>query len=1299
VTAPLRVDDLLDKVYGAGGSTTDAILDRVYGKPKPSFADVEGGSSTAPARVASPEVARALFSDDGLHSGAVTSSEPDPRVMRAVQGQPRLSERMEAGDHPYNTLARGLRLNKIENIARGVVPGAVRAVTDIARLPEQVTEMVRRIPENLASPTQMPSPLGVVFDALRGGVPEAPIAEKIVGPVDEMVNRIFEPEGTAGALGQLGGMVAAGAGANRVLRPRAKVTPAQFDAAVDEARGIPEMQEPPRASGGPATRPAISERAPTQEYIPEPVQGPTKPPPPTVSERGVVPTAPQARRVEDRFDWMGEVGTERGVGVEAVELRKLKKLTDDELLTEVARVQREQGTAQTWVDRANLARKPHQAKFEARSKAKALNLRTRRLEEELQRRGLAMEDVEERLAIEGGESQYPRKGIMQPDVPFSKESGKGALQIMGGTAGAGVGGTIGAKQIDEGDSTLEKIAKVGGGIVAGAAAGVGAGRVLESVPGKAGIAPPVADDAQDALDALLTPAERDFRSRPVGKPAPAVSATADDYANLRSFNLDPTGEQRLRLEIERAGPQAIGNPKRVVTWEETRAAAQEMGLGDITRKDAKRLTGAELLATRNIIASNIDTITELTRKVDDVTLPEAVRDAASMRIIAIEKQNDNLLGRFITARSQKGRDLNSLKILANRTSDPVVWLAKAKELAGDRYNDEVRATILRLLGDEQGMVGVADDVPLASGERGALGVTQAQVAQLTPAKRQALVSYMASLRRATLGEKIITFVKAGLLTNPKTHAVNISSNTTMAALETVKDAPAALFDRLLSLSTGERTKTLLNPAELARASATGIRQGLRDAKLVLQGKLPEDALRKLDIPRQVNYDNLILDTYTKKIFQSMGAEDRVFRGIAMHRSLTEQAKILAIAEGLKGEARAQRIKRLVAAPSDEMVLRGIRDAETATFQDATRAGKMITGFTRPLSVAGDWLAPFKRTPAAVATRVIEYSPVGLPIGLWKAIKAGLGKGKQGAQYQQRAVEILGRSTTGSGFVALGYWLAKEGLATGARPDDANDRDVFDLAGKQANAVLWNGRWQNVGRISPAGNLLALGANLYEAAKSAETKTPGERATAMGASTVRTVLDQPFLTGVQTATSAVLNPQREGGKFVEGLAGMVVPAAVGAFTRGRDPQVRDVSGPLEAIQSKLPGQSEKLPGRYTALGDEMVREPGLMANMLNPLSPRRAETDPLIRELTRVGAGIPRLRPSAGETASQLAQRQKAVGQALRTALTQLWQSSRYRSAGTEEQKNLMESAASRVKAAESRKRRAAQPRQPAPNPR
>jgi hypothetical protein len=73
--------------------------------------------------------------------------------------------------------------------------------------------------------------------------------------------------------------------------------------------------------------------------------------------------------------------------------------------------------------------------------------------------------------------------------------------------------------------------------------------------------------------------------------------------------------------------------------------------------------------------------------------------------------------------------------------------------------------------------------------------------------------------------------------------------------------------------------------------------------------------RSTTSPKSTTFGNPILDGYTQGVFRSLEAEDRIFRSMALQRSLAEQ---LALNGGKM---------------TDEIALQAVHDAEVATFQD------------------------------------------------------------------------------------------------------------------------------------------------------------------------------------------------------------------------------------------------------------------------------------------------------------------------------------------------------------------------------
>lgn len=836
-----------------------------------------------------------------------------------------------------------------------------------------------------------------------------------------------------------------------------------------------------------------------------------------------------------------------------------------------------------------------------------------RLMGEAQRRKLPPE-----LLDRAREGFYERAGM---------EMGGASPAIIQALAGGALGGTAGAAT---GETPGERIGRA----VAFGAAGAGAaaaGRALfRTRPG-------------------LTEADLEAFVRTGPKVKPPVNA--DDWVNASKFGLDRAGEDRLKAEVVRIVQQRELAPKQVVRWGETEVQAKQVvrSLGLDPRALVHRpgrLRGPELLAVRNLVRRNIVGIQEITKEWERAIDP--LRKAELEGALAhIDQQNDALLSRFVKERSATGRDLNNLKIIARQTTDPMVWMVKAKQAIGDA----------------------------------ALGLdVQAEIRRLAAAgDPEALARYVARLKRSPLSDQLVAVWKAGLLTNPKTHIVNTTSNLTMASLEIAKDNPALVFDYLLSKATGLRTKAPTSRAMLA-AAARGAKQGVSEAgqimrNAILRGELPVEQLSKLDLYRQTNINNVLLDRYTKGVFGALSAEDRIFRLSALQRAMAEQAELQAAREGVKGAAQRARVAQILQAPSDELaadaILMAEHSAAQAVFQDPTALGGLVRGIQR-LPVVGQLVAPFARTPGAVATRVLEYSPLGAVGGtidavrVWRAATKGLDRLMIGGRSvplgvaQRQAVEKLGRSATGLPFIWLGMVLYENGRATAGLPKEPSQRNVFFAEGKQPNAVLVDGKWENVGRLSPAGNLIALGAHMGEFLAGKPEATALERLAQTGAGAMRIVADQPFVTGIRQLEEATQTPLESAGELVTNTAASAVPAVVAGVARSTDPIVRQRETLAETVKGRLPGASKTVPSRIDILGEEMTRERGIIANLFHPGSPRRATTDPVVKELARVGAGIATLRKlGPEEPMPQYRERQVIYGHTLKRELERAMRDATY----------------------------------------
>lgn len=859
-------------------------------------------------------------------------------------------------------------------------------------------------------------------------------------------------------------------------------------------------------------------------------------------------------------------------------------------------------------------------------------------------------------------------------------------------ASTGIGAALGAYAADPEERLISALV--------GAAAGAGGGFLLARVTAKL-LRPRLSDEL--LARALAKGDDLHGERAPRLDPPLGGEVDVDEFFNVGKFLEGaasepaprrpgdpfptdmPALERELRREMEevlRTWPDGI--PKEIITWEETRALAESMGfdVADILRQNWARVTGPEALTLRNVTVRNVQTILLAQKRLySDVALTTGERAGLTKMIGQLESWNDRLLEQFTRARSSAGRNLNTYKMMAQQTDDPFQWYTQVKRQLGDRpFTDEHRAAIDNLLEE--------------AAETG---------------DRTALLEFVASVRVAGFSEKFIAFWKAGLLTGPPTHMANILGNTSMFVIENAKDPAALVFDRLLSLLTNVETKAPTLRGFL-RGSRRGLAQGAREAQratgitafretfsregaslmgvkkalvnMVQQIRDPtifQESLRKVDQLRNVNFNNVFLDVWTKIPFKALVALDRVFRAPALLRSLEEQARLLARREGFKAGSREfdQRVLALLELPTDEMALQAIADSELAIFTNKGLLGETALNLKASLrragsvsNVAGEMTLPFTLTPANIATRVVELTPFGVLktapdlARLFRLVQRGA-EPEVIAPIQRRIADVLGRSSIGFGAVTLGYLLQRQDLMTGAFPvGNRTEQRKWQREGRIENAVLFNGKWRSLERVSPIGNVIIFGAHLSQLAAVQDATVAGFTVGA-AASIAKTTTEQTFLRGVAGTLKAINEPQREGEGFAEGVARSIVPRSVGRLAVAIDPTVREVHGVKDAIRSQLPFASRTLIEKVNDFGETIVRERGLVAAMLDPFNSRTdvREDDPIVAEMARIDAGLPDIKRGRGESDEDFKERQILFGQATRQLLESLIDSEAYKQAG------------------------------------
>ena len=456
---------------------------------------------------------------------------------------------------------------------------------------------------------------------------------------------------------------------------------------------------------------------------------------------------------------------------------------------------------------------------------------------------------------------------------------------------------------------------------------------------------------------------------------------------------------------------------------------------------------------------------------------------------------------------------------------------------------------------------------------------------------------------SSTADKIINFWRAGLLTAPTTTAGNLLGNSGEAAVRKGFVNPVATAaDVVMGKFTGKRTMTLAKPGE----AGSGFIQGAKEF-----GKGVDGA--KYDVPKRTNYDTKVIDGYVNGVYRLMGVADTPFSGAAEREALSSIAKAEAINKGLKGKAKDQFVKEFMAKPSEQAIARAKQEADYAVFKNPTALGKVAAGAKRPAGAVGDFFIPFTQVPAAIATRIVERTPIGIANQVVKQIKHI----KTGGEFDQRAMsQAIGNGLFGPAIMGAGYALAQNGQLTFGYPTDKKERALWDAEGKQPYSVRVGDRWYSLNYLQPFGTLLSVGGQAADAAKKGKNV---QQIVAQGVATAgQSVANQSFLKGISGALDAITDPERSVQKYVEQTTSSVVPNFIRSGARAADPIQRKPEGIVEGVKSGIPGLRQQTTPKYNEITGEPLPAKDTFANQyLNPLKPSKVKGDQVTSELARL----------------------------------------------------------------------------------
>ena len=279
-----------------------------------------------------------------------------------------------------------------------------------------------------------------------------------------------------------------------------------------------------------------------------------------------------------------------------------------------------------------------------------------------------------------------------------------------------------------------------------------------------------------------------------------------------------------------------------------------------------------------------------------------------------------------------------------------------------------------------------------------------------------------------------------MLGNPRTHIRNIAGNVFFQPLRMVKDRTAAAIEAGVFLASGgrlQRTKSFAANPALYKAAWND----WSNVRNVLSGNKYDDIRSEINSRRRI-FRAKPLELARTGNSWLLEFEDTIFKRITYADALAGYLQ----ANGVTAEQMQNNTvdANLMARARDYAGQEALR----ATYQDRNKVSDKVVQVANVLGPAGEAILPFKRTPANILVRGLEYSPAGLA----KALTADLIQVKRGNMTGAEAIDHIASGLTGSALFALGAYLFSKGIVTSGGGDDENQDRLNELTGSQNYAL-------------------------------------------------------------------------------------------------------------------------------------------------------------------------------------------------------------------------------------------------------
>ena len=518
----------------------------------------------------------------------------------------------------------------------------------------------------------------------------------------------------------------------------------------------------------------------------------------------------------------------------------------------------------------------------------------------------------------------------------------------------------------------------------------------------------------------------------------------------------------------------------------------------------------------------------------------------------------------------------------------------------------------------------------------------------------AITTSIADQIPSTFMEKANFWRYTSMLTNPTTHIRNIMGNAIQMGARKIKDGIGTAIERAVIKDQSQRTKAVNVDKDL-KAFAKGQYETDQNAAMG-SGKYSDATAagieREIQSKRKMFKGEGVLSRAVQSIgdlnSRALDYEDVIFNRAAYVDSFAQalQAKGVTAAEAHAGTR---------AADVEAARAYAIEEAQRATYRNTTALSEALSKMgryqgdnqvLRAASFAADAFIPFRKTPANILTTGLDYSP----IGLGKGIKEALFDVKSGKCTAANAVDSIASGLTGTGILALGAYLAAEGLLHVRAGDDDKEEAFEKSMGGQDYAIQIGDRSYTLDWMTPAAMPLFAGAAIMESVRKGGSTFDALVDSLLGMQDV--VLETSMLSSLNDLISYWSYADNKVGYLLDraasSYAGQYIPTIGSKVASVFDDTVRksyvekgtgqlssDVNYFLQGAAKKVPGARNQLQPSIDLWGNEVSNGSAperVFQSFLSPGFLKAQDNSPATQEIRRLAkaTGDSTVYPAAAE---------------------------------------------------------------------